>query len=677
MSGIIWQAAAVADSLSAQTAAVPHGPAAEVVIKNPVPGFVGQAFQLAFNLPTWVQLSVAAAGALTGLAVVLWLYRRREALFAWLGKQSTGYKMGLGGIAGVMLLGAGGIGYAGNHYTQHDNDFCVGCHVMGDAWTAFQRSEHRKLECHDCHRQSIVVSMKQLFYWVAEKPSEIPKHSKVPTNVCKECHAQSTSDSSWKRIVATAGHRLHMNSDSSALKGVACVTCHGQEVHRFMPVDKTCGQTNCHAPKDTKIILGTMAGQTAQHCTGCHTFTRVVPENISMDSTRKFLIANGSPDSCFGCHEMRSKLKGFEAKNDRGHNGVCGTCHNPHKQTEPKQAFESCATNGCHADLKQKSAFHAGIKAHGSNSCGQCHRAHEWEPVGRECVDCHKNIFNARPSAPRGASGATDPSGVEPLSIRPIGFRRPAMNAAPLARARSDARPVVRGSRHVRQRATSPVAPRVLSVAFQAKAVTRQPPASAPKETPNFSHRVHQLVTCASCHDQKIAPGAVKVRTKAECAACHHSADRSVSCEGCHDARTKLARVITKTVSMRINGDAPAKQRGLPFAHKEHRDLECKGCHTSGILLGVTRDCASCHTEHHTAERMCTACHQPAKAAHQRAAHDGCAGSGCHSNATVLALPPSRSTCLTCHADLANHKPKRECAECHAVSWGPATGKPR
>ena len=114
MSGIIWQAAAVADSLSAQTAAVPHGPAAEVVIKNPVPGFVGQAFQLAFNLPTWVQLSVAAAGALTGLAVVLWLYRRREALFAWLGKQSTGYKMGLGGIAGVMLLGMGGVGYAGN-----------------------------------------------------------------------------------------------------------------------------------------------------------------------------------------------------------------------------------------------------------------------------------------------------------------------------------------------------------------------------------------------------------------------------------------------------------------------------------------------------------------------------------------------------------------------------------
>ncbi|MEQ1690631.1 MAG: hypothetical protein ABMA00_05060, partial [Gemmatimonas sp.] len=159
MSGMVWQAAVVADSQAVQTAiAGPHGVAAEVVVKNPVPGFVGQAFQLAFNLPSWVQIGGALVGAAVGIAVLFWIYGRRERVSAWLGTQSTGYKMGLAGIAGVMLLGAGGVGYAGNHYMQHDNDFCVGCHVMGDAWTAFQRSEHRKLECHDCHRQSVLVS---------------------------------------------------------------------------------------------------------------------------------------------------------------------------------------------------------------------------------------------------------------------------------------------------------------------------------------------------------------------------------------------------------------------------------------------------------------------------------------------------------------------------------------
>ena len=353
------------------------------------------------------------------------------------------------------------------------------------------------------------------------------------------------------------------------------------------------------------------------------------------------MVATGSKESCFGCHEMRNKLKGFESKNDRGHNGVCGTCHNPHKQTAPKQAFESCATNGCHSDLKKKSTFHAGLKGHASANCGQCHRAHEWKPVGRECIDCHRNIFR------RTSGRARHPS------------RAQQSHRARLAR-------------------TVPVFAKIQLAANRQRAATPQPPIpSAPKETRAFSHGIHKLLTCAGCHDQKISPGAVKVRTKSECAACHHSAERSVSCEGCHDARTKLSRTIMRAVSMRTNADAPAKQRSLPFAHGQHRDLECKGCHTSGVLLGVTRDCASCHTNHHTAERTCTTCHQPAKSVHQRVAHDGCAGSGCHSNSTVLALPPSRSACLTCHADQGSHKPKRECAECHAVSWGVSATTPR
>jgi hypothetical protein len=95
------------------------------------------------------------------------------------------------------------------------------------------------------------------------------------------------------------------------------------------------------------------------------------------------------------------------------------------------------------------------------------------------------------------------------------------------------------------------------------------------------------------------------------------------------------------------------------------------------VLLSVKRDCQSCHGEHHTAERSCLTCHQPAKTAHVRASHNGCAGSGCHSNAAVLALPPSRSTCLVCHADQVKHKPRRECAECHAVSWSPVANPSR
>lgn len=687
MLGLLQQVAQAASAQADTAALIPaHGVASEIVVKNPVPGVVGRLFQLAFNLPSWLQAGGAVVGGIVALILFRMIYVRRHEIGAWLGRQSNGYKVGLASVSALMLIGAGGVGYAGNHYMQHDNDFCVGCHVMGDAWTAFQQSEHRKLQCHSCHRQSMFVSAMQLVNWVAEKPQDIPKHAKVPTAVCSECHVQSKSDSGWKRIVNTAGHRLHLSSDSSALKNIACVTCHGQEVHRFKPVDKTCGQSGCHASKDTKIVLGKMAGQTSQHCTGCHTFTRVVPENISMDSTRKFLRAVGTSKSCFGCHEMTNKLKGFNTADDRGHNGVCGTCHNPHTQTEPKAAYESCANSGCHSDLATKSKFHAGVHQKASKTCGDCHKAHDWKAVGRECVDCHKNIFNGTPGstkavkAPNPSNKSADAAagGVEPSLWRPIALSvdaparvtRGQVHRTP-SRVRQVLRPVVRQARANDARV---VTTRVRRQVKPAEASAK--PAQPPKDSPTFSHKIHKVLACGGCHDQKASPGSLTVRNKTDCAQCHHAPDRSVACQGCHTTANGMTKAFSKTVSMRIADKAPAP-RTLSFSHQNHKELECKGCHTNGVLLGVTKDCASCHDNHHTAERNCATCHRTTKTLHDRSAHDGCAGSTCHSNAAVLALPTSRTTCLACHAEQVNHKPKRECAECHAVSWTAVARTPR
>src|SRR6185436_12687281 len=109
-------------------------------------------------------------------------------------------------------------------------------------------------------------------FWVAERPLKIKEHSKVPNRVCEGCHV--TADTAkWQRIAATAGHRVHLESDSASLKNLQCVKCHGVEVHRFRAVDKTCGQSDCHKTTDTDIVLGKMALQTVRHCAGCHAFT--------------------------------------------------------------------------------------------------------------------------------------------------------------------------------------------------------------------------------------------------------------------------------------------------------------------------------------------------------------------------------------------------------------------
>jgi hypothetical protein len=671
--GVLAQVAAVADS-TAQAAASVHGGVnpAELKVENPVPGFIGQLLQVGFNLPSWAQFTLMAVGGIIGLAAVALLWKNRESLLAWLGTRSRGYKMGLAGMGAFMVVGGASAAYAGNHYMAHNNDFCMSCHVMGDAWTAFQQSEHRKLECHSCHRQSQLANARQLYYWIAERPSEIPKHAGVPTAICSECHVQSRADSGWKRIIRTAGHRLHMENDTSALKEVKCVTCHGQEVHRFKPVDKTCGQSGCHEPKDTKIVLGAMAGQTSQHCTGCHTFTRVVPENISMDSTRAYLKPTGAPTSCLGCHKMADKLKGFRAEDDKGHGGVCGTCHNPHTQTKTTDAYQSCATGGCHTDLATKFPFHAKGGKHASQACGQCHEAHTWKAIGTQCIDCHKNIQNNDATATKAnakRSSAEDNDGGAHGVLRPIAHRVDI--PAPRGRiARGSYRSVARAGvargvtfRHTASRGlASPAAQPPVKPAAPAVA-------AKPKDSPSFSHKTHKVLACGGCHT---SGGAVlTVRTKADCAACHHSSERPTACEGCHSLKKELDKALPKTLTMHTSQNTPVRTRTASFNHVQHRDLECKGCHTSGVMLGVTKDCASCHTEHHEPERTCSSCHTPAKSLHQRASHDGCAGSGCHSNAAVLALTPSRTTCLVCHTEQQTHKPKRECAECHAVTWTP------
>ena len=73
---------------------------------------------------------------------------------------------------------------------------------------------------------------------------------------------------------------------------------------------------------------------------------------------------------------------------------VCATCHNPHEQTTPLQAQETCATVGCHDDVRELSPFHRGLEPVEIEQCAQCHSAHEWTIDGNDCLACHTDIFD-------------------------------------------------------------------------------------------------------------------------------------------------------------------------------------------------------------------------------------------------------------------------------------------
>lgn len=355
-------------------------------LSSPLPGGVNAVVRFLFAVPQWLQIGGAVAGVIVAGVVVWLLWRRRARIIGWLRTRPVPVLAGLAAVVALFVVAGTAFGFASWNYIQHDNGFCIGCHVMGPAFAKFSSSEHAQLQCHDCHQQPISASMRQLYLWVLERPEEIGEHAPVPTRVCAECHIQEDPDSTWQHIVNTAGHRVHLESDSSALADVQCVTCHGIEVHRFVPPDRTCGQSGCHEPVDTRIQLGNMADQTGLHCVACHEFTAEVGGQATTEVAAERLVP--ATQQCFGCHDMQRLMSAFDAQNDP-HDGVCGTCHNPHEQPAPSAAWRTCASSGCHDQVETLTSFHRGLHAGTLEKCETCHRAHTWEVAGTDCRSCH------------------------------------------------------------------------------------------------------------------------------------------------------------------------------------------------------------------------------------------------------------------------------------------------
>ncbi len=361
-----------------------------------------------------------------------------------------------------------GTGVKAYDYMMHDNDFCRGCHIFVPSGQIFVRPDtgtyllvnklegkHDTLSCHSCHPFELKAQTKELFYWIIDRPDQVPPHAKVPRHVCEGCHVQGEAKKTWARIASTAGHRTHLESDSSALKDVACLTCHARSAHRFQPADTTCAQKGCHLTDDVKIKLGRMAARFAPanlrplpneeklYCNSCHQFTAEA-QFVSRDSATGILTPGSR--QCFGCHEMRQLLAGFDPAREP-HRGSCGTCHNPHSDVKPADALKSCADANCHADWRGV-AFHVGA-AHKkvAERCQTCHVPHAARVDASDCVGCHesvrKNGGKFRPPMPFDTTKALQQSmrliepgrargrGGDPPSDDPPGGERTARPVAP------------------------------------------------------------------------------------------------------------------------------------------------------------------------------------------------------------------------------------------------------
>lgn len=543
----------------------------------------------------------------------------------------TGIQVGLG-VAVVAALGVGSVFlYQTYEYVEHDNQFCLQCHLMRDPFERFARSGHRDLGCKACHRPGILERSQMGLAQVIERPDEIRVHAHVPNEVCAECHIEGDPER-WRHIASTAGHRIHLESTDPVLRGFQCVECHSTGVHEFAPTDRTCGQAGCH--EATTIQLGRMADITI-HCATCHEFTAPVPETALPAEVATSLRPQAA--ECMSCHQMRLLLTDFPA--DEPHDAACGACHNPHTQETPAQAVQTCGTAGCHERPADATPFHRGLRVGVLEDCLACHVAHEFRIPhgGTECLACHSDIYQDAPPRRPGA-GARLPAAEPDTSLIRLAM-----------------------ARH------SPVPQTPL------QAPPRQQPGTLTRDTLGFWHGQHRGVECTACHSVRDRHGAVTVTSFRECRSCHHTEPVATPCTQCHErsAVAGLTVRVSRIMDIRI-GDLNRPRRTLPFDHGQHTRYECQQCHSEGLALSAARlNCATCHQEHHQPDVSCMSCHpSPTAGAHDLDAHLGCAG--CHETApaAVRAVPRTRDFCLVCHQDLVEHRPGRNCVTCHALPAG-------
>lgn len=265
------------------------------------------------------------------------------------------------GVVVFLVVYAAGLGVAYN-YTENNPNFCRSCHTMINAWARWKTSEHSKVNCHDCHRQSKVDSLEQLAKYLAQRPDTVSKHAEVPDRVCAKCH--ESGNPAWIQVINTAGHRVHAEQ-----KGIPCTTCHSTSLHRFHPTTQLCA--TCHGDHVTGDKAIKVHGMDEFQCLTCHDFLR---ENSPLRPVR---------ESCLDCHTRLLKQTRVTWPAGAPMQFPCGQCHKPHLKAEP---IVDC--QACHGNIPQQ-GLHAG-KGHAPASCLSCHQPHRWKVDSRQpCLACH------------------------------------------------------------------------------------------------------------------------------------------------------------------------------------------------------------------------------------------------------------------------------------------------
>lgn len=291
----------------------------------------------------------------------------------------------------IIIIGGGVGAFKFYDFTQKNPKFCISCHLMKPAFERWTESEHKDVNCHECHHLSIPEQNRLLISFVLYRPEKVPeRHGKiiVPWNYCIKCHWEKDERYPKSPLI----NRSSIHSKHVFIEQVECSKCHGYILHKFIPEERFC--TMCHKGKE---VHG--AGMEGLACLNCHT-----------DRTRDLRPERGKCLFCHGGEKIRKKLiadatidvKYFQpapkiivraikinVPDDAPMQFYCYECHKPHVTVRPD--WGHCLD--CHKIIPEVGKHNLHIKVVGMK-CKECHKPHAWRvseaQAKTDCVKCHE-----------------------------------------------------------------------------------------------------------------------------------------------------------------------------------------------------------------------------------------------------------------------------------------------
>lgn len=434
---------------------------------------------------------------------------------------------------------------------------------------------NEEVKCDDCHDPTIDTF---------EAPD---------TGVCTQCHEKQAS-------------LAHVNLDGTPMD---CYTCHifGSEPEVF-------GRwhcTRCHGPFENVAGLEGLSMHNTVPCETCHNPHKPTAETVrECDECHEDMnLRHGRPTvsgscvdchgghrlasdaaSCMDCHATKSPVIPATATFGGGHES-CASCHMPHTFS----ASTALRCNACH----QGKQVLAQSSARPHRDCNSCHSPHDVLGAGdHTCKSCHEDIASTH-SAQSGKQciGCHEP---HPKRVAQVALQcSQCHEEASSERAFHAGNTPCTGCHQPHRFDLSSIPDRALCRRCHVSQV-RLTSRNLGHSSCTGCHQgtVHELagvLTCGSCHEEKLRRSPSGHR---ECATCHepHSGTPQKTCTNCH--KVMLLPGLHRLANVPVG----------------EGHTQCVACHDIHELkVHATRaDCMRCHEDvgnHQPDAKVCTGCH--------------------------------------------------------------------